>query len=237
MIKAFPTKFNPLLAVALVAALFVGGPAGAEEIQRQISVTGEGQVAADPDMATITLGVTHKAKTARSALDATSKATAKVLQRLADFGVASRDMQTSSLSLTPNRSGGSSLKAGETGFTASNSVHVRLRDLASLGQVLDAIVDEGGNNFNGLQFSVQDPDPLMNMARQHAVADAMAKAQLLTQAANVSLGAVLSMSENGGARPQMLQMSATRGGGVPIAAGEVSVSASVTMVFAIETRP
>ncbi|MCF6232067.1 MAG: SIMPL domain-containing protein [Rhodobacteraceae bacterium] len=234
MNKAFPTIIFPALGVLLVATLFFSGPARAENFQRQINVTGEGQVAVDPDMATITLGVAYEAKTARSALDATSKATARVLQRLADLGVAPRDMQTSRLSLNPIRPDRSASKADETGFTASNSVHVRLRDLASLGLVLDAIADEGGNSFSGLRFSVQDPGPLMNTARQRAVGDAMAKARLLTEAANVTLGAVLSMSENGGGRPQMMEMSAARGGAVPIAAGEVIVSASVTMVFAIE---
>lgn len=237
MTRHFPLFFSRALLVALVLPLVAADPVRAHDNQRQITVTGEGQVAAVPDMATITLGVIHEAKDARSAMDAMSDGTAKVLQMLVDLGVAPRDMQTSSLSLSPvmaRRGTSASDPRKITGFVASNTVHVRLRDLDSLGQVLDAIVDNGANNFNGLRFSVQDPEPLMNLARQQAVADAMAKAQLLTQAANVSLGAVLNMSAHGGGRRQMLKMSASRGGAVPVAAGEVSVSASVTMVFAIE---
>lgn len=210
--------------------------ARAEQFQRQITVTGEGSVAVVPDMATINLGVTHQAKEAGAAMAATSAATAGILHRLAALGVDPRDMQTSSLSLNPvwsNRSASSSGAPAITGFEAGNSVHVRVRDLSGLGGILDAVIADGANNFNGLRFSVQDSDPLMALARQKAVADAIAKAQLLTAAAGVTLGPVQSIAEHGGGRPVMMEMSAARGGDVPIAAGEVSVSASVSMVFAI----
>ena len=231
--------FTPAIAPLVAALLIFGWPAQAEEIRRQITVSGFGQVAAVPDMATITLGVTHEAKEARRAMDATSAATARVLEQLESLGVAPRDMQTSNLSLNPiwpDRSSPVSGTVEISGFVARNMVFVRLRDLADLGRVLDAIIDDGANNFNGLRFSVQDPEPLKNAARKRAVADAFARARLLTSEAGVSLGAVQSITEQGGGRPQMLEMSAARGGGVPIAAGEVSVSASVSMVFAIENQ-
>jgi len=226
--------------LAAAAAAFVSicatGPVRADEFQRQITVSGEGSVATTPDMATINLGVTHEAQEAGAAMAATSLATAKMLQRLADLGVEPRDMQTSSLSLNPvwsDRGSSASGKARITGFVASNSVQVRLRDLDGLGRIMDAVIADGANNFNGLRFSVQDPDPLMDLARKNAVADAIAKAQLLTGAAGVTLGPVLSMAEHGGARPMMMEMAAGRSSDVPIAAGEVTVSATVSMVFAI----
>ncbi len=222
----------PVLAPALAPA-----PVRAAEFQRQITVTGEGRVATAPDMATITLGVTHQAKEARRAMDATSDATGKMLDRLTGLGIAPRDMQTSNLTLNPiwsNRSTSMSGSSEITGFVAANTVFVRLRDLRSLGAVMDAVIDDGANNFNGLRFSLQNPDPLIDKARTLAVADALARAKLLTTAAGVRLGAVLSMAEHGSGRPQMLEMSAARGGDVPVAAGEVSVSATVSMVFAIK---
>lgn len=227
--------FIAVMWVALMATA-LSGPARAEENQRQISVTGQASVAAVPDMATINLGVTHQDKQAGAAMAATSASTVRILQRLGDLGVAPRDMQTSSLSLNPVWSNRNSSVSGNPqiiGFVASNTVLVRLRDLSELGRVLDAVIDDGANNFNGLRFSVQDPAPLMNLARQKAVADALARAQLLTTAAGVTLGPVLSMTEQGGARPVMMEMSAARAGGVPIAAGEVALNASVSMVFAI----
>jgi len=209
---------------------------------RQITVTGTGSVATVPDMAMINLGVSNQAKQAAAAMAATSETTAEMLQQLAALGIEPADMQTSNLSLNPvwsNRSSsGSGAGSGSgdreiSGFVASNSVLVRVRDLQALGQIMGAVTSVGANNFNGLQFSLQDPAPLANLARQKAVADAIAKASLFAMAADVPLGAVQSITEQGGARPMAMEMSAARGASMPIAAGEVSVAASVVMVFAI----
>jgi len=230
---------NRMFAAAVWAVLITCSTTGlalADDPLRQITVTGQGSVAVDPDMATITLGVTNQASEAGAAMATTSEATARMLQRLGDLGIAPRDMQTSSLSLNPIWSDRSSSVSGPaiiTGFVASNSVTVRVRELASLGRLMDAVISDGANDFNGLRFSVQDPEPLMNLARQKAVADATAKAQLLTSAAGVSLGPIQTMIEQGGARPVVMEMAAARSNNVPVAAGEVSVSASVLMVFSI----
>jgi len=222
--------------LALFMAVCTAGPLWAKDGLRLITVTGEGIVSTVPDMATIDLGVTHQAKEASVAMAATADAAARILLRLTDLGVASEDMQTSSITLNPvwsNRSSSVSRDARITGFVASESVMVRLRDLDQVGRIMDAVISDGANNFKGLRFSVQDPDPLMNLARQKAVADAIAKAQLLTAAAGVSLGPVQSVTEQGGARPVMMEMSAARAVGMPIAAGEVSINAAVSMVFSI----
>jgi uncharacterized protein YggE len=235
-------KHRPLIA-ALCAACLASAPMAAPlteplsvPVQRQISVTGEGQVDVAPDMATITLGVTNQAKEAGDAMAATSAAVAQMLTRLDDLGIAARDRQTRSLSLNPiwsNRASSVSGPAKITGFVASNAVLVRVRDLDNLGRIMDAVIAGGANDFNGLQFSVQKPDPLMDDARKLAVTDAIAKARLLATAAGVTLGPVLTMSEQGGGRPVQMDMAAARSGGTPIAAGEVSVHASVSMVFGI----
>lgn len=224
-----------LAAAALILSL--AGATMAEDAPRQISVTGEGQVETAPDMALITLGVTHEAPEARAAMRATSEAVAQVLRDLAAQGIASRDLQTRQLSLTPvwsNRGSSTGAAPRITGFEASNTVLVRVRDLAALGGILDKVIESGANDFNGLQFSVQEPDPLMDEARRRAVADAMARARLLAEAAGVRLGPVLTISDHGGGRPMpMAEMAMRDGGGVPVAAGEVTLSASVSMVFAI----
>lgn len=220
---------------ALLSALLAGG-AWAEEAGRRIAVTGEGQVEAAPDMATITLGVTQQAAEAQAAMQATNEAVSAVLERLAGLGIAPRDLQTRELSLSPvwSEPGGSGETTRQiTGFLASNTVVVRVRDLQALGGVLDAVLAEGANAFNGLRFGMQDPAPLMAEARRRAVADAMAQAELLAGAAGVELGPVLSIGMQGGGAPvpeRALRMSAAS---VPVAAGELSVSASVTMVFGI----
>ncbi|PCH65406.1 MAG: hypothetical protein COC12_14635 [Rhodobacteraceae bacterium] len=233
--------FSVALWLAAMSLPFASAAMAAGNL-RQITVTGTGSVATVPDMAMINLGVSNRAKQAADAMAATSETTAKMLQQLAALGIEPADMQTSNLSLNPvwsNRSSsGSGVRPGPgdreiLGFVASNSVLVRVRDLHALGQIMAAVTSVGANNFNGLQFSLQDPEPLANLARQKAVADAIAKASLFAMAADVPLGAVQSITEQGGARPMAMEMPVARGAAMPIAAGEVSVAASVVMVFAI----
>ncbi|MGD9866243.1 MAG: SIMPL domain-containing protein [Pseudodonghicola sp.] len=228
-----------VFATAAILAALLGAPAWAgDTTPRQISVTGEGVVEAAPDMATITLGVTHEAAEAQQAMRATSEAVGKMLERLAGMGIASRDLQTRELSLSPVWSEIKDDSEGRqqiTGFVASNTVLVRVRDLNALGGILDAVIAEGGNDFSGLRFAVQEPAPLQDAARKAAVADAMARAKLLAEAAGVTLGPVLTMQDQGGGMPMpMAEMSMRMGAAkMPVAAGEISVTANVSMVFSI----
>lgn len=201
----------------------------------QIRVSGEGQASAPPDMATLRLGVSAQAKTAADAMDQTSNATREILARLAGFGIAGRDAQTTDLSLNPiqNYSPGRETAPEITGFAASNQVMVRIRELAILGEVLGAVLSEGANTLNGLTFGMQDPAPLMALARADAIRDAMARAALYADAAGLTLGPVLLISEGGSAAPQPEMMMAMRSADVPIAQGETGISATVNMVFGI----
>ncbi len=225
----------------LTAVLFcslLSGAAWAEPPERRITVAGEGRIEATPDMATITLGVTHEAKEARDAMQATSEAVARVLERLSAMGIAPRDLQTRQLSLNPLWSDSSvsgSDRRRITGFVASNTVMVRVRDLAALGGILDSVIEDGANDFNGLRFGLQDPAPLMDEARQRAVTDAMDRAKLLAGAAGVTLGPVLSIDEHGGGSVAPMAEMAMRmsAAGAPVAAGELAITANVAMVFAI----
>ena len=228
-------RMSPIvLAVALV--VFGHTPAMAEEHTRVIAVTGQGEVVAEPDMATVRVGVTHQDRDAEQAMLRASQGAAQVLGRLQGLGIEGRDLQTSTVSLNPvwsNRNA-SSEPAQITGFVANITVTVRVRDLPILGLVLDEVVEDGANQLGGIQFGFQDPDPLMEQARRDAVADGRAKAMVLADAAGVELGALQSLSEQGAVRPQPMMMEmAARDASVPIAAGELSLNASVSMVYQI----
>lgn len=216
--------------------LLVATPVWAEDGARQITVVGHGQVEMVPDMATITVGVVSQGKTAADALDENSAALSKVLALFKDVGIEGRDIQTSALSLNPrwNNRGSNPSEPKIIGFVAQNLLTVRLRDLDRVGEVLDAAVQTGANNFQGLHFGVQNPEPAQNAARQNAVKDAMAKAQLYADAAGVTLGDVMVITESPqhGGGPVM-RARAMHSEAVPVAQGEISLRASVTMVFAI----
>jgi len=221
--------------IALV--LLLSAPVMAEDARR-IVVNGHGVIETVPDMATISMGVVSEAKTAGEAMAINSDALAAVLKQLTAAGIESRDIQTNNLSLSPRWNNGSSMSKARPeiiGFSASNTVSVRVRDLAQLGSVLDAVVQNGANSFHGLSFGLQDMEPAQNDARVAAIKDAMAKAQLYATAAGVELGDVVSISD-GAVRsvgPVMMQADMMRSAAVPVAQGELSVTADVTVVFAI----
>ncbi|MDW3181271.1 SIMPL domain-containing protein [Roseobacter sp.] len=220
-----------------LAAVLSAGMALADDA-RVITTTGIGTVETTPDMATLRLGVTHEDKEAAATMAATSEGVTAVLARLEAAGIAARDMQTDQLSLQPIWSDYNSNSRDArkiTGFLATNMLTVRVRDLDTLGSVLDLVIGDGANSFNGLSFGLQEPKPSQDAARADAVKDAVDRAQQLAEAAGVTLGPIQSISEQGGfARPQMMEMAAARSAAdVPIASGELTVSAQVNIVFAI----
>ena len=227
-----------LSALMLTASLALPLPALAEDaMPPMITVTGTGTVEAVPDIATLSIGVTTQGETAAEALSANSAALDAVMARLTAAGIEARDMQTSNLSLNPNWTGyDSSSVSGPTiaGYVASNMLTIRVRALDGLGAVLDAAVADGANTLNGLTFGLADPEPVLNAARQEAVAEARARADLLATAAGVKLGRVLSISE--GAAPTdpvpMFRAEASAAP-VPVAGGELGLSANVTIFYQI----
>lgn len=214
------------------------GFAFAQMPEQGIIVTGEGRISAPPDMATITLGVRENAKTAKEAMGKVTISVTAILEQLDILGVEGKDLQTSRFYLNPvynNRSSNDGNPPTVTGYDAGNSVTVTVRDLGKLGEMLDAVIDIGANDFNGLSFGLQDPAPALAAARKVAVADAMDRAAQLAEAASLNLGTVLRMTENSqGGAPMAMEMAAMRSGmNDAIAGGEVDVQAQVTMVFAI----
>jgi uncharacterized protein len=220
------------LALSTALGLVLAGAAAADT-GRTITVTGEGIVQAAPDQATISLGVTTTDETAVDALAANSAAVAEVIAQLKAAGVAEGDLQTSNLSLNPNWSNYESVSGSAiSGYTASNLLNVRVRDIDALGSILDAAVSDGANTMNGITFGLADPAPVMNEARAKAVADATARATVLVTAAGGTLGPIVSITESGvfaGPGPLFREASAD----VPIENGEVGMTASVTVTFEI----
>ncbi len=220
-------------AVWLAASLVFSG-AQAQEAGR-ITVTGEGVVAMAPDMASLSLGVTTTDAAAGAAMRANSAAMQTVLDRLQSAGIAARDMQTSNLNLSPNWVQDDGAQTPRiVGYTASNSLTVRVRDLAILGGVLDAAIQDGANTLNGLSFDVSQPRPAQDKARVLAIQDARARAEAMVAAAGASLGKIVSISENGGyAAPMPMVKAMMDEAAVPLAAGEVASAVQVTVVFEI----
>lgn len=229
----------PVFALALAAMLpFAPAAVLAETLAPTITVTGDGVSDIAPDLASLSLGVTTTGATAAEALAANSAALAAMLAQLKAAGVEDRDIQTSNLSVNPNWTSYDSSSSGPkiADFTAMNMVTVKIRKLEGLGAVLDAAVSDGANTVNGLTFGLQDPRPAMDAARTAAVEDAAAKAALMATAAGVTLGPIQSISESagyGGPAP-MYKDAAASAAPVPVEAGSLSMTASVTVVWQIQ---
>jgi len=220
----------PLLRLlfALFAAALALAPARAED--KLVTVTGEATVAVAPDAAVIRIGVSSQDKTAREASEANAKQMTAVLAAIKDTGVADRDIQTSRLSLQPQYDPNKSGTARLTGFQVSNQVTVKIRDIDRLPTVLDRAIAAGANEMSGIEFVVSEQSKLLDRARDYAIADAHRRAELYAKAAGAKLGHVVAITEEGSTPPPR-PMQAMRAGAVPIAPGEQTLRATVTVSY------
>lgn len=223
----------------LALTLLLAGPALAQTPApgpRTITMTGTGTVKGPPDLADISAGVTTQAPTAAAALAANTAAMNKVFAALEKQGIARRNIQTSNFSVSPdygNRVANEQPRL--LGYRVTNQVRVILEDVTRVGAALDALVSAGANQMNGLNFGIKEPAPLLAKARAEAVADARLRAQQYAAAAGVTLGPVQTITEGGiePPRPMYRMMAMAADSSVPVATGEESISATVTIVWEI----
>lgn len=232
--------------LGLILLLLSGvlGPAAVEarsQTEPVLTVQGMSEVQVAADMATVRLGVVGQAASAGAAQEAVSTAAAAVLAAVRQVGIDEGDIQTSRLVLTPvySRPGPGVDDVPEIqAYRASNSVSVRVEDLASLGDVLDSGLGAGANQLEGVFFGVLDDLPAREAALRQAVGEARIKADAMASALGVRIESVLSVDEGGVfvERPQMemaRSLSLQAAAPTPIAPGEITVSASVTIRYRI----
>ncbi|MFN3501415.1 MAG: SIMPL domain-containing protein [Allorhizobium sp.] len=233
------------LSGSVLSTGFVAQAVAAEGQLREatIMVSGEGEAAIAPDMAVISLSVVRDAETAGEALSANSAAMREVLAALKEQGIAEKDVQTTDFSIQPkykqeNRTDGTYEAPVIVGYTVSNGLTVRVRDLAKLGEIIDRSVTLGVNQGGGITFTNDDPETAIEAARKQAVEKAAAKAKTLTEAAGVRIGRIVEISENfARPMPQMYAaapMAKMADESVPIASGENRYSVTVNITYAIE---
>lgn len=234
-----------LCAVALLASL---SPLAAQDLapaarRATLTVSGEGTANAAPDMATLSSGVVSEGKTAREALDANSSAVAAMIAAIKARGVEPRDISTSGFSVQPRYAPPKKDNPDApniSGYQVNNTVTVRLRDLAKLGDLLDQLVSTGANQIGGIAFDIDDPAKLEDAARVAAVKDARHQAEIIAEAAGVRLVRVVSIAGEAGPRPIPRMMMAApalmKSDSVPVEAGETQIRAGVTLTYEIEPR-
>ncbi len=210
------------------------------KLARTIAISGHGEIHAAPDVASLSLGVTNNAATAKEAVEANTKAMKALLDQMKAVGIADKDIQTSNFIVSPRYDyrNESNQQPQASGYDASNAVTVTVRKLDELGSILDQAVTAGANQINGITFGLADPEPAVDKARLAAVADAKRKAELYVTASGVALGQVISISEGGSYQPPTpmfaVKAASESAADVPIAQGEQVIAADVSVVWEIK---
>ncbi len=199
-----------------------------------ITVTGVGRVAIRPDVADLRVGATVSAETAAGARDVAARIMTAVLAALRSLGVKDADLQTSSLMVTP-RTDYSAGTPRVTGYEATNAVAVVVRDLETLGGIVDRAVAAGATSIEGPTFRLADPADATTAARRLAVEDAADRAATLAAAAGLRIMGVASIGE-GGARPMPLpkaarMMAIAEASPSPVEVGSDEVRVQVEVVY------
>lgn len=210
---------------------------------RTISVSGNGTAEVTPDMAIVSLGVQTDAPTASQALAENNTQMKAVMDTLTKAGVANADIQTTTIQLSPRyenpppQQGQAQATPANrlAGYTAVNTVQVKVRKLDSLGGLLDQVVNAGGNQIQGISFDVANPAQSMDQARQAAMNDATHKAQQLASLANATLGPVFSISETSQTPIPFAGMEARAAGAdVPVSPGTQTVTVNLQVTWVLQ---
>ena len=203
-----------------------------------INVAGHGQVEGTPDVMTVTMGVQTIDPSAQAALQRNNDRANALISALKSHGVAAKDIQTVDLNVSPNFDKNFHV----TGYSASNTVSAKLRDLSKAGSVIDAAALTAGQDvrLQGVSFSIDNTSALVAKARADAITDALAQGKQLAAAAGVKVGAIRTIDDTGTQLPQPQILHGAFDGAassapVPISPGSQELSVDVTVVFDIST--
>ncbi len=240
------TKF--IAAGLALAAATLPATAYAQQAAVNQTITGTrldfnatGEVTGVPDLAVISAGVTTRSPTATGAIQDAADRMSKVLDALKHAGVSDRDIQTSNLNLEPQYRYENNQSPVLLGYSASNQVTVRFRDIRSSGKILDALVSAGANQINGPSLTIDKPDAALDEARSKAVAIGRARAELYARSLGLRVVRLVSISEGGGySVPEPISQGIVITGSrlaapnTSIEAGEQKLQVTVHMTFELQ---
>lgn len=229
-----------LAACGPLASTAAGEGVGATESDT-ISVVGVGKVRADPDMATVTIGVNVADEAVSNAVSESNTTIERITAAVEAFGVDPADIQTVNFSIWAEEQWDpqSGQRQEERLYRVDSTLQVNLRQVDRMGELLETAIENGANNIYGLSFGIQDSTALADEARSAAVEDAERRAGQIAQSLGVTLGDVVSVAEvrSGTSAPQFETAAMGLGGGAgepPISEGSMSVSVSLDVTYEIE---
>jgi uncharacterized protein len=208
-----------------------------EGTRLDIVATGESRQV--PDIAVINAGVVTEAPSASAALADNNRRMQAVFRALDAAGIAERDIQTASINLNARYDYSDRSEPRLLGYTASNQLTVRFREIARAGAIIDALVAQGVNQINGPSLQIDAPEVAMDEARRDAIAKARQRAELYAAAAGMRVVRIVAISEAGADRPLIAMagramMEADQSASLQIAAGEQRLTANVSVTFELQ---
>jgi uncharacterized protein len=233
---------NLMMALALGAAVVPAAAASAQVVPTitgtRVEISATGEAARVPDVAIISAGVSTRQATASAALQENAARMERVLAALKKAGIADRDVQTSSINLNPEYRYQDNQAPQLVGYTASNQVSIRFRDIRNSGKILDALVAQGANQINGPSLTIDRPDEALDEARAKAIANGQARADFYARALGKRVVRLISVSENMGGsiiQPLPMMMEArNQAADTKIVPGEQKLSVNLSMVFELQ---
>ncbi len=204
----------------------------------RLDISATGEVTRVPDIAMISAGVVSRSATATGALQDAADRMQRVLTALKRAGVEDRDLQTSNISLNPEYRYVENQPPQLTGYTASNQLTIRFRDIRNSGKILDALVGQGANQISGPNLTIDKPEAALDEARARAIAAGRARAELYARSLGMRVARVVSVSESGGyavpppAPPMVMQMA--RASDTSIQPGEQKLQVTLAMTFELQ---
>jgi uncharacterized protein YggE len=238
---------------ALLAALAIGAaalPAVAVAQQTpsitqtiagtRLDISATGEVSRVPDLAIISAGVVTRSPSASGAIQQAATRMARVREALRQAGIADRDIQTSNLSLNPEYTYANNQPPKLNGYSATNQLSVRFRDIANTGKILDALVAQGANQISGPNLTIDKPEAALDEARAKAVALGRARADLYARSLGMRVVRIVSVSESGGYAPpppmppRVMMAERSQAADTTIDAGEQKLQVSVAMTFELQ---
>jgi len=230
------------LALALCAA--APAAAAAQAVQApmpaiagtRLEVSATGEAARVPDLAIISAGVVTRQATATAAIQENATRMDRVLSALKRAGIEERDVQTSSINLNPEYRYQENRTPQLVGYSASNQVSIRFRDIRNTGKILDALVAEGANQINGPTLTIDKPEAALDEARLKALANGRARADVYARALGRRVARIVSISESGGSSPvpppmPMMMEARAQSADSKILPGEQKLQVTLSIVF------
>lgn len=251
VVSIFVVLLLMIMALVVIKDIKDLGVKDPNSMQNTITVSGKGEIMVKPDIALISFGVTEDDKTVVAAQDSATKKMNEAIQILKDNGVLEKDIKTTNYNISPRYE---YVRASQfdyptiypygkqvlAGYTVSQNIEVKIRDLTKAGDLLTQVGKVGLDNVSGLQFMVDNEEVIKVQARDQAITDAKANASKLAKSLGVKIGDLVSFNENG-YYPVYARMDSIAGkGGMESSAapeiptGENTITSNVTLIYEIK---